>query len=246
MWITADVSGAPSTRPAMPKMAPKPIVVTRTRSGFIRSVAPNAIEDRRDLRARGSGYLAESRRRALRADGARQPERLADIERGHQMTTLEVAAEDAVDHDERIVDGAEFRNPAHDPVVERQFATIAKLHDGDRGQGLGDRSPVKDGLAVDRCPFLAVCITMVVAADNAPVFHQHHARAYHVVAVRVSLERARELGPAGWRLRRGDGTRQQSQGNGKTTRHSQSPNAERANDRESAVTCLAHPPLRRW
>ena len=43
MWIAADVRGAPSTSPAMPKMAPKPIVATRTRSGFMRSVAPNAI-----------------------------------------------------------------------------------------------------------------------------------------------------------------------------------------------------------
>ena len=35
MWITADVSGAPRMRPGIPKMAPNPIVATRTRSGFI-------------------------------------------------------------------------------------------------------------------------------------------------------------------------------------------------------------------
>ena len=43
MWIAADVSGAASTIPVMPKNAPAEIVTTRMRSGFIRSVAPIAI-----------------------------------------------------------------------------------------------------------------------------------------------------------------------------------------------------------
>src|SRR6478609_11342767 len=36
---------------------------------------------------------------------------------------------DAVDHVVRVVDRAQLGNPAHDLVVERQLATIAKLHD---------------------------------------------------------------------------------------------------------------------
>src|ERR1043166_986822 len=37
----------------------------------------------------------------------------------------------------------------HDRIVEREFAAIAQLHDADRGERLGDRSPVEDRVCVD-------------------------------------------------------------------------------------------------
>ena len=43
MCTAAEVSGAPSTRPTIPKMLPKPIVAMRTTSGLRSSVAPKAI-----------------------------------------------------------------------------------------------------------------------------------------------------------------------------------------------------------
>ena len=43
MWSAADVSGAASTIPIIPKIAPKPIVTMRTTSGFRSRVAPNAM-----------------------------------------------------------------------------------------------------------------------------------------------------------------------------------------------------------
>jgi hypothetical protein len=43
MWTAAEVSGAPSTSPSMPKRLPAPIVAIRTTSGLSLRVAPNAI-----------------------------------------------------------------------------------------------------------------------------------------------------------------------------------------------------------
>ena len=43
MWSEADVSGAASTIPNIPKRLPNPIVTMRTTSGFRSSVAPNAM-----------------------------------------------------------------------------------------------------------------------------------------------------------------------------------------------------------
>ena len=43
MWAAAEVSGAASTSPIIPKRQPAPMVTMRTTSGFRLSVAPNAI-----------------------------------------------------------------------------------------------------------------------------------------------------------------------------------------------------------
>ena len=43
MWSAAEVSGAASTIPIIPKIAPKPMVTMRTTSGLRSSVAPKAM-----------------------------------------------------------------------------------------------------------------------------------------------------------------------------------------------------------
>ena len=84
-------------------------------------------------------------------------------------------------------------------IVERQLAAVAELHDGYRGEGLGDRGPMEDGAFAHGFVALAVGVTILVMSQHSPVPHDQRTATHDAVTRGKGVEPGSERGPTRWR-----------------------------------------------